>query len=118
MAWIFTNNAFVSVVEDRDMPDQLWVRARIKGDLEAFFNLTAQQLDVIQTEDADYRWRCVVDRPLFKMALIKLADDVDYTNFKNSIPSNKKGNMRHDHYLRVWTVMKGYQEAFARRFRK
>jgi|GWRWMinimDraft_5_1066013.scaffolds.fasta_scaffold220185_1 hypothetical protein len=116
--WVFTNNAFISIVQDRDMADQLWARARIKGDLETFFNLSTDLLEVIETADADYRWRCVVDRQLVKVALIKAVDEIDYKNFKNSIPTTKKGNMRHDNYLRVWTVMKGYQEAFARRFRK
>jgi hypothetical protein len=116
--WLFTNNAFISIVQDRDMDDQLWVRARIKGDLEAFLGVLIEDLDVIETVDADYRWRCVVSRPMVTAAVIHAVSKIDYENFKNSIPSSKKGNLRHDTYLRVWTVMKGYQEAFARRFRK
>lgn len=116
--WVFCNNTYVSIVQDRDMADQLWVRARLKGDLEAFFEVLVEDLDVIETPEADYRWRCVASRPLVTAALIHAASKIDYENFKNSIPTSKKGNLRHDNYLRVWTVMKSYQEAFARRFRK
>lgn len=106
--WIFKNDAFVSIVEDKDMPDQLWARARIKGDLERFFN-DADWLEVIETNDADYRFRAAVDRQIVKMALIKAVDDLDYTNFKSSISQDAKGDRRHRAYLRVWTAMMGWQ---------
>lgn len=101
--WIFKNDAFVSIVQDRDMPDQLWARARLRGDLEKFFG-NPEGLEVIQTDDADYRFRCAIDRHTVKMALIMAVDQLDYENFKGSIPQTKAGNRRHDWYLRIWSA--------------
>lgn len=106
--WIFKNDAFVSVVQDRDMADQLWVRARVRGDLERFFN-DADWLDVIETPSADYRFRCVVDRSIIKMALIMAVDGIDYYNFKNSIDTTPVEEERHTTYLKVWDAMMGFQ---------
>lgn len=107
--WIFKNDAFVSIVEDRDMPDQLWARARVRGDLERFFGRDGDVLDVIQTDDADYRFRCAVDREMVKRALVEAVDQLDYVNFKSSIATGKAGDDRHHAYLRVWTAMSQYQ---------
>lgn len=106
--WIFKNNAFVSIVEDKDFPDQLWVRARIRGDLERFFE-EADWLDVIETPDADYRFRCAVDRNILKSALLSAVDAIDYTNFKNSIGTSAIEEERHSAYLKVWSAMMAFQ---------
>lgn len=106
--WIFKNNAFVSIVQDRDLPDQLWVRARVRGDLERFFG-HSDWVHVIETPNADYRFRTVVDRTTLKAALSDAVDDVDYPNFKNSIATTPVEDERHNAYLRVWTAMMGFQ---------
>lgn len=106
--WVFKNNAFVSVVQDRTMPDQLWARARVKGDLERFFD--ELNLDVIETNDADYRFRTAVSRDEVAQALTSSVEALDYTNFKSSIDATAKGDRRHRAYLRVWQAMMGYQQ--------
>ena len=35
--WIFFNNAFLSIVENRDNKFELLVRARVKGDIQKIF---------------------------------------------------------------------------------
>ena len=118
--WVFRNDAFVSLVQDRDMPDQLWARARVEGHLEAFFRDCIIG-EVIETPDADYRYRLAVDRGTVKSALIEAVNDIDYENFKNSIAKTPRGNRYHDALLDVWRAMFGLQrkerdcEAAARR---
>lgn len=107
--WIFKNDAFVSIVEDRDMPDQLWVRARVRGDLERFFGVMGRIIEVVETPSADYRFRCAVDRQMVKVALSDAVADIDYTNFKNSIGTAPVEEERHSAYLRVWTAMMAFQ---------
>lgn len=105
--WIFTNNAFVSAVAHRGKPGFMMVRGRVRGDLEAFFSCLSTPVDVDETEHADYRFRCVVDKASFLRAMVDALAGVDYDNFKNSIPSLE--DERHDAYLGVWTVMNRYQ---------
>ena len=107
--WIFKNNAFVSIVEDKDWPDALWVRARVAGDLERFFEGTDAALDVIETPDADYRFRVCVSREIAAKAVTTAVESVDYVNFKNSISNDKAGDRRHHAYLDVWRAMFRFQ---------
>lgn len=109
--WVMRNDAFVSVVQDRDMPDQLWCRARLRGDLERFFKRYEDCIEVVQTDDADYRFRCCVDRPMLKQVLSDTVDGIDYTNFKSSIAQGKAGDRRHDWYMKVWSAGMAEQRA-------
>jgi hypothetical protein len=47
--WIFANNAFVSIVEFRDEPDMLLIRARLPGDIQAMFP-DAEVLEYTETD--------------------------------------------------------------------
>lgn len=51
--WIMLNNAFLSIVENRNNKDELLVRARIEGDIERVF----PEADSFQDEQADYKYR-------------------------------------------------------------
>ncbi|MES2290275.1 MAG: hypothetical protein V4530_11120 [Pseudomonadota bacterium] len=101
--WVFTNTAFVSAVADRDDPSRLMLRARLKGDLEAFLARVVAVPDIVETPDADYRFRTVVRREEFLVALDHAARAIDYDNFKSSIAPDQRA--RHDAYLDVWSVM-------------
>ena len=101
--WIFTNNAFVSAVRHRSKPGSLMVRARLRGDLERFFEPSADVLGVEETRHADYRFRCTVSDAVFDAALMKSAASINYPNFKSSIGPNDQH--RHDAYMDVWSAM-------------
>jgi hypothetical protein len=118
--WVFLNNAYVSIVQDRHNSRYLWVRARIHGDVERFFKgtLTGDQLRVERSPAGDYLYRTCVDRHFVAEALLNATQAVDYPNFKNSIPTTRLGNMRHDAYLRVWTTMMALQQSVKRAFKK
>lgn len=107
--WIFKNDAFVSLVQDRDVEGVLWARARVAGHLEAFFRNADFEVEVIETPAADYRYRCAVDRSDVASILCKAAEDVTYDNFKKSIDKTPKGNRYHDALLDVWRAMFGLQ---------
>lgn len=102
--WVIVNDAFVSVVADRDSK-RLLVRARMKGDIEAAFQ--GHALDVIHTPTgADYAYRAFVSRADMKAMLRKQVDRIVYDNFKDSVESKE----RHDVYLQMWGIMKRWQD--------
>lgn len=102
--WVFLNNAFLSIVKDKDDAELLMVRARMRGDIERVF----RGAKVRETPPpADYRFRARIDRHEVADALRYEALQIDYTNFKKSVPDKS----RHDAYLRVWSVMAREQEA-------
>jgi hypothetical protein len=101
--WIVTNKSFLSAVQDRDNPNGLVVRARIRGDLESFFG---NEIQVLETEDSDYRFRVFVDKALFKVKMMNSINSIDYTNFKDSV----KDKERKTWYSQIWSVMFRVQE--------
>ena len=56
--WIQFNNAFLSIVENRDNKLELLVRARIKGDIEKIF----PEADVFEDDSADYKYRAFISK--------------------------------------------------------
>ena len=99
--WIFLNNSFLSIVQHRKNSDLLLVRGRINGDIEAVF----PSAKVIELCNADYRYRAEVSRHEVTLALIQEVQRITYDNFKNSV----QDDLRHDAYMRVWSVMHGAQ---------
>ena len=97
--WIMLNNAFLSIVENRNNKDELLVRARIEGDIERVF----PEADSFQDEQADYKYRAYVLRKEVEKVLALKVSEINYGNFKGSI--SPKDRSRHDAYLRVWSEM-------------
>jgi hypothetical protein len=113
--WVFRNDAFVSAVQDRKDAGHLWVRGRVAGDVERFMGWRTGDRRVAVTPEGDYLYRARVGREAFTEALICAVDEVTYDNFKGSIAPTKKGNRRHDAYLRVWGVLVDYQTQLVKR---
>jgi len=95
--WIVLNDAFISVVEHRHDIDLLMVRARKEADLRTIFPVAK----ITHTPQADYQYRCVVERAVMKDAMAREIDRIDYPNFKDSV----KDNERHDAYTEIWSTM-------------
>lgn len=95
--WIFTSNSFLSVVEHNEEPSLLHVRGRIAGDIESVF----PGADVIETPSADYHYRTSLPREKVAEAVSRMAREIDYDNFKNSVDDAE----RRDDYIKVWEVM-------------
>lgn len=102
--WIFTNDAFISVVAHRTKPGVMLVRARIEGDITKLFPEATE----IETPHADYRFRAEVSAFRFADAVMEEISCIDYDNFKGSI--DKGDHSRHGAYMQVWSAMNQYQQ--------
>ena len=105
--WIVTTQGFYSVVADRDDPDRVLVRARVREDLEAL-KRQIPDLEIFEDRDADYRWRARVSREDWSHAAAQLAREIDYPNFKNEV-AKRQGHERAGVYGRVWSELFGLQ---------
>ncbi len=108
--WIFTKNAFLSVVADRNDPtsDTLLVRARRAGDIE---NVFGGETEVFSVPGSDYAFRAWVPRQDVSQAMFDGVQELDYSNFKNAIEDRSY----HDAALDVWFVMNDYQGRMKRK---
>lgn len=97
--WIFTTAGFVSIVHKDCSPDELMVRAREEGVIEALF----PGAQVKKTVGVDYLYRAAISRTTVAHTIGGLLYELDYSNFKDSIavPGKKyKGAC-----MKVWHVM-------------
>lgn len=77
--WIAMSDSFVSVTSVSDDSTILQVRARRESHLR---NLLGEHVDVMTTEDRDYRYRSFVDRAAFATLIASRIEDIRYGNFK------------------------------------
>jgi len=99
--WVAMNDSFVSIVEDKDDVDVVVVRARVREDLEAFFDAAPISPSIIEATDSDYRFRVFASKNDVAMTLFYRIKDIDYTNFKNSVDQS----WRHRAYTKIWSIM-------------
>ena len=100
--WIFLNDAFLSIVSDRNDQARLLVRARFKGDIERAFPGVRSS----HTPHADYPYRAGIDRKTVAKVLSEKAAGIRYPNFKDSVTEP----WREGEYLSVWSTMREAQE--------
>ena len=98
--WIFANDAFVSIVADRDDSSRLLIRARVAGDIERVF----PSAEVVESRGTDYRFRAFVHRRALADVLAAQIRAIKYPNFKGSVEEDD----RHGAYLEVWQVMNDF----------
>ena len=112
--WIFTSKGFLSIVEDKDDPARLLVRARYEGDIERHFG---EEAGVFELESADYRFRAFLPREEVQAVIDRELSLLDYGNFKNSFDRDNVSlspeirEERHDALFKVWSAMSDSQEA-------
>ncbi len=100
--WIQFNNAFLSIVENRDNKLELLVRARIKGDIEEIF----PEADVFEDESADYRYRAFISKAKVAERMTLKMKEINYGNFKNSVKETNRKNA----YGNVWMELRKLQK--------
>lgn len=103
--WIILNNSFVSIVEHRDDPELLIVRARFKGDAARFLGAPASREK--ETPAADYRFRIVAKRESVERAVLRAVRGVSYPNFKDSIAEAWRKSLA----MRIWSIFFEAQKA-------
>lgn len=107
--WLFTDFGFFSIVAKREDQGLLCVRARARGDLEAFAALVnlgvppRERVKIMETPNADYGFRFVARSSLVGAVIAEQIQSIDYDNFKSKIGETdvKRERMYHD----VWRVM-------------
>ncbi|HVB79843.1 MAG TPA: hypothetical protein VNE82_07830 [Candidatus Binataceae bacterium] len=104
--WIFLNDAFLSVVAQRDRPNHLLVRARLKGDIQRALKNTGSKFTVRHTPEHDYQYRAVVPRSVLTKAMARAVASIKYGNFKASVVEAD----REIAYTSVWSVMADFAD--------
>ena len=79
--WIQFNNAFLSIVENRDNKLELLVRARIKGDIAKIF----PEADVFADDSADYKYRAFITKAKVAARMMLKITEINYDNLINHI---------------------------------
>ena len=97
--WVFLNNSFLSIVENRNNKDELLVRSRIKGDIEKVF----PDSDVFEMENSDYKYRSYIKKNDVSNKLKNIVEDINYDNFKNSVSKDDKNRL--NAYMNVWSSL-------------
>lgn len=117
--WIASKHGFFSIVEAQrdssphDWRDTLQIRARVRGDLENLierFDL-GTSARIVETPEADYRYRVLVSRSRVADLLCKLAWELDYGNFKGEVGRLPDQRGKLPAYHRIWAEMHAVQEA-------
>lgn len=109
--WIFTKTGFVSIVAHRTTSGTMIVRARRRADLEgfvaAFGGPKVRPVEILETPDADYRFRAFMPKKNVAMRVMQLALEVDYPNFKAAAGTDPvQAGVLH----RVWANTQGLDE--------
>lgn len=112
--WIFTQDGFLSIVQDTQHQGNLLVRARKRDDLRRFVQLAQANMQmkvpVLETPTHDYRFRITVPHVVAVYVIQELVVDIDYSNFKNRVHDVDPDPRRSIAYTRVWTEMVQFQE--------
>lgn len=95
--WLFTSKGFVSVVASRDSQDDLIVRARVRGHLQALL----PKAKVTETPEADYRFRTIANKKVVQRVMADQISAINYGNFKDTVDDSDY----HAACLRVWSAM-------------
>ena len=99
--WLFTSEGFISVVAHSEKPNLLLVRGRDEGSLLSLVEATGATLR--HTPSNDYPYRIEVLRTAYSAWLVDQMSNLDYTNYKAHMWSQRPefGDALHD----VWVAM-------------
>lgn len=107
--WLFTKNSFVSVVQHRERPNDVMIRARRRNHLVRLFPKKEKQ--IVKTAGADYMWRLVVSKKeLAKVASDYILRSLTYDNFKAA--QDSASSCWADFLHKVWQA--GYEMQYCK----
>ena len=117
--WLFTRYGFYSIACARSAdgaldPQTVMVRARCRSQLQALqkrFPALATA-EILELPHSDYRFRIVIPKETWNLAVTALVEEQDWSNFKNEVASFQgSAGSEYVHALHdVWTVMYELQE--------
>jgi hypothetical protein len=102
------------VVVDLEREDRMLIRARARADI---FNLFDANQDLpslerpTSDESRDYRWRMSISKADWVQLAARLAEAVDYSNFKNAVHDQPDQGNKGRPYLAIWRIMHEVQLA-------
>jgi hypothetical protein len=104
--WLMTPRGFFSVVQHRDDPDTVLIRARARGDLVRLqaAHPAGEEHEIVDTFSADYPHRIFMPRVIWNEALLTMSNEVDYDNFKNAV-KDRQHAQRARVYMGVWSKL-------------
>jgi hypothetical protein len=105
--WIASKFGFFSIVAKGN---EFHVRTRVKQDLEQLLAETKLHEPVQVWPGADYRYRIIVGAADIPAIFQKLAESINYSNFKSMIGANPSQRDKKQAYNRIWSVMYEVQE--------
>jgi hypothetical protein len=100
--WIQFNNAFLSIVENRENTTELLVRGRVKGDIEKVF----PEADVFEDNNADYKYRAFISKAIVAEKIMLKVTEINYDNFKNSVKEIERKKI----YGNIWVELRKFQK--------
>ncbi|MFM1885171.1 MAG: hypothetical protein RL026_328 [Pseudomonadota bacterium] len=109
--WLLTPTGFFSIVcKPGDAADgMLTVRARVRSDLEQLKAGFLPELgEILESRNTDYRFRARAPRDAVAVAMVRLVQQLDYSNFKDEV-ARRQGTTRAHRYHKVWDVLYGLQ---------
>ena len=98
--WVCLNNAMVSIVEDRDNPQMVFVRARQEQFLVDFM-VGSNVYEIQNTPTRDYQYRFHAPKAYVAFRMAEHVLNIDYGNFKASIP-DEHPDLK-DAYHKIWS---------------
>ena len=102
--WLITNSGFYSVVQKPGNPN-LTIRSRVKEDLDRLRDGYLPSLgETIEGAGTDYRYRATASHEAVAEAMSRMAMDIDYSNFKDSV-AEEQGHARAGVYHDVWAAL-------------
>lgn len=110
--WVFTQDGFISAVDNNDVPGKLAVRARDKSSLELLSLTTGAE--IIELRGRDYEYRVHVTREEFAEFMVMQVEHLDYSNYKSRIWATR-GDTYHDACSEVWGAMLQVSDKATRR---
>jgi hypothetical protein len=108
--WIFTTTGYLSVVESQNDNTALIVRARVKGDLEAFVEkyVSGPNARITFHLHNDYPFRLTIAKADFARAIASAVMDIDYETFKVAV-AERQGMDRARIYTGIWGRLWGLE---------
>jgi len=112
--WLMTVTGFYSVVTDTQRKGRMVIRARTKADIDNLFTrhkTNCPTMDPPTSDEArDYRYRLSISQKDWIKLAGKLAEEVDYQNFKMAVHERADQANKKAAYAEIWWTMRRVQE--------
>src|SRR5260221_8891595 len=108
--WIASILGWFSVVRDAERAGHVLVRARARADINNLYRAHRQSCPSMtppsSDEARDYRYRLSISREDWIKLAGKLAEEVDYPNFKMAVHEGADQANKHAAYAGIWWIMR------------